>query len=63
MVRGGNVTWVGEGNWIPGYICVDWQSSNYAYVCQLEKVARRENVWEISDCSDEADIEKCSELQ
>merc|ERR1711936_925827 len=59
MVRGGNVTWVGEGNWAPGNICVDWNFSNFAYVCELKKVASRENVWEISNCSDKDDIEKC----
>ena len=61
MVRGGSLIWVGQGVWTPSYICVDWQSSNYAYQCQVKKVARRENFWQISDCKEDYPRQKCGD--
>ena len=55
------MTWVGEGEWIPKDICVDWESSNYAYTCQLEKVARQENVWQMEDCKEDFPRQMCGQ--
>ena len=60
-MRGGSLTWVGEGEWIPKDICMDWESSNYAYTCQLEKVARQENVWQMEDCKEDFPRQMCSQ--
>ena len=67
-IAGGTVTWKGEGDWTPDYICVDWNSGgdNYAYQCQLEKERDgRSNEWELEDCQKLADedVVKCPELE
>merc|ERR1711892_1032550 len=64
MVRGGQLTWVGQGVWTPSYICVDWESSNYAYQCQVERVNTREQVeqvWQIADCQEDYPRQKCQD--
>ena len=64
MVRGGQLTWVGQGVWTPSYICVDWESSNYAYKCQVERVNTREQVeqvWQIADCLEDYPRQKCQD--
>merc|ERR1740137_395314 len=62
IVRGGNLTWVGEGTWVPSSICVDWQSSNYAYECKLEQVPRSENAWQVAGCQEDQVRQKCLEV-
>jgi hypothetical protein len=64
-IAGGTVTWEGEGDWTPDYVCVDWNSArnNYAYQCKLEKVRSKE--WELKPCKKLADkdVVKCPELE
>ena len=62
IVRGGNLTWVGKGTWVPSSICVDWQSSNFAYECKLEQVPRSENVWQVASCQEDQVRQKCLEV-
>jgi hypothetical protein len=60
VVLGGSVTWVGEGQWAPSSICVDWESGdNFAYQCKLKKVTRTENTWQIVDCQADVPNTKC----
>jgi len=59
LVRGGTLTWVGEGVWTPSSICVDWQSTNYAYKCELGKVVNTDNIWQIVACKEDYPRQKC----
>ena len=34
QVTGGLLEWRGPGEWSPASVCVDWRSSNMAWVCQ-----------------------------
>ena len=49
-VRGGTLTWTGEGDWTPASICVDWHyRDNFVYECKLEQDDNDGNVWHISE--------------
>ena len=45
QVTGGLLEWRGPGQWSPASVCVDWRSSNMAWVCQ--PVAVTPNLWSL----------------
>jgi len=72
MVRGGSITWVGEGDWKPASVCVDWKSTNMAYECKVvpknplpgrrgEPTQGSVTEWGLVDCRDLFPRQKCSD--
>jgi len=62
LLRGGLVRWVGQGEWTPASVCVDWLSSNYAYECGLVE-AGLDQTWELSDCRESETAQRCAARQ
>ena len=58
QVTGGEVEWQGPGLWSPASVCLDWRSSNMAWVCQ--PVMLTPNLWSLQNCEDVRPTQKCS---
>ena len=56
---GGKLEWVGEGDWTPESICVDWYSTNMAWTCSLDHF--RDNIWTLVNCKDITPVQKCQD--
>lgn len=57
QVRGGRLTWLGSGTWTPESVCVDWLSTNMAFLCEVENL--NETVWSLVRCRDLTPKQKC----
>ena len=50
-VNGGEVEWLGGGDWGLASLCVDWYGSDYAWVCEASPEDR--NVWSLVNCTEQ----------
>jgi len=61
QVSGGQVSWVGApGDWMPGTLCVDWLSDNFAWACQTEWAGP--DTWSLVDCATLNPTTRCAPL-
>ena len=62
QVTGGELEWRGPGSWRPASLCVDWLSSNMAWVCHTVRRSEDEtNLWTLRNCTDVKPTQKCSD--
>jgi len=59
QMNGGTVVWQGADGWEPASVCVDWQSSNFAYECSVTKTGQ--NTWNLVNCHDLTPKTKCNQ--
>jgi len=58
QLHGGTLVWQGEGPWQPLSICVDWQSSNFAFQCSVTSAGAK--AWNLVNCHDLTPKTKCN---
>lgn len=61
QVTGGQLEWRGPGKWRPASVCVDWLSSNMAWVCEPVSLGTSDNLWTLEKCTDIRPIQKCDQ--
>jgi len=62
QLKGGTLSWKGEGTWEPEFVCVDWQDDTvFANKCDVSKVAGNANQFELVSCNEIAPKTKCDE--
>ena len=52
QISGGWLTWVGDGEYEPMDVCIDWISNNFAWLCRLAQAGPNSNTWNFTDCQD-----------
>ena len=58
---GGNMTWVGgRHDWNPLDVCVDWNSNNFAWLCNIYPTGP--STWNFTDCHDLLPYESCEDF-
>ena len=63
VVEGGSIEWKGNkaAGWQPASVCVDWMSSNFAVLCNVNS-SIKDLTWQLEDCQPQIPNIRCSQL-